>query len=131
MINRIDIQRNWLISLLVLAFSNYWGLCHTEKRIIFSFERLPNGTFVPVVRQVTAHVNENNDSLSSSLIASIFIFILFITGFVGSVLLITTIGSSLTLRRLPFNIILLNLGVICLLECVFNLGLSFIYLVSN
>ena len=123
------VMRNKLLRLYCLIFELCCVLCHSEKRIIFTFERLPNGTFVPVIKRLTTTTDENNASLSSSLIASIFIFLLFLIGFIGSVLLISTIGSSLTLRRLPFNIIILNLGVVILIECIFNLGLSFVYLV--
>jgi hypothetical protein len=43
-----------------------------------------------------------------------------------SVVVVGTIGSSLALRRFPFNILLLNMGIACILEVV-NMLMSAAY----
>ena len=42
-----------------------------------------------------------------------------------------TIWSSLTLHRLPFNALLMSLGIVCLFECLANLAASVVYLIAQ
>ena len=42
-----------------------------------------------------------------------------------------TIWSSLTLHRLPFNTLLMSLGIVCLFECLANLAASVVYLIAQ
>jgi hypothetical protein len=42
-----------------------------------------------------------------------------------------TIWSSLTLHRLPFNILLMSLGFVCLFECLVNVSASVVYLIAH
>ena len=44
-------------------------------------------------------------------IAALLLFVLFLVSFLGNILLISTISSSLTLRRLSYNIILLQVEI--------------------
>lgn len=37
---------------------------------------------------------------------------------VASVIVVGTIGSSIALRKLPFNILLLNMGIACIVETI-------------
>ena len=70
-------------------------------------------------------------TLSTKVIAGIFLFIVFFISFAGNVLVISTVGSSLTLRRLPYNILLLQVGVSGLVEATLNISLSTAYLLTQ
>ncbi len=79
---------------------------------------------------------------------AIFLVLFFVIGFVANLLLIATVWSSITLHRLPFNLILvcdtrqcyhtrynlrlfqMNIAVVCLAECLLNLSASIVYIVS-
>ena len=52
---------------------------------------------------------------------ALFLVLLLLFGIVVSVILIATILSSLTLRRFPFNLMLMHIGLVCLLECSLNI----------
>jgi hypothetical protein len=118
----------------------------STKEIKLTFEFV-DGKFIPVI-------NKDSDpdpggGLTGSAIAAVFLLLVVMIIFVGNALLIGTIASSLSLKRyncnlilkknqlltknyrLPFNVLLLQLGVICILECVLNIVSSVIYLLTQ
>ena len=98
-----------------------------KQQYVITLLLLDNGTLVPVARPPPPP----SYTLSTKVIAGLFLFLIFFIAFVGNVILISTIGSSLTLKRIPHNIVLLQLGVCGLLEVILNLGLSTTYLLTQ
>lgn len=92
-----------------------------------NFVILPNGTLVPVAGPPP----KPTYTLSTKVIAGLFLFLIFLISFTGNVIIISTIGSSLTLKRIPHNIVLLQLGVCGLVEVIFNMGLCTAYLLTQ
>ena len=88
---------------------------------------LPNGTLVPVAGPPP----KPTYTLSTKVIAGLFLFLIFLISFTGNVIIISTIGSSLTLKRIPHNIVLLQLGVCGLVEVILNMGLCTAYLLTQ
>ena len=88
---------------------------------------LENGTLVPVAGPPPSPTY----TLSTKVIAGLFLFLIFLISFTGNVIIISTIGSSLTLKRIPHNIILLQLGVCGLVEVILNMGLCTAYLLTQ
>ena len=88
---------------------------------------LPNGTLV----QVAGAPISPTYTLSTKVIAGLFLFLIFLISFTGNVIIISTIGSSLTLKRIPHNIVLLQLGVCGLVEVILNMGLCTGYLLTQ
>ena len=88
---------------------------------------LPNGSLVQVAGPPTSPTY----TLSTKVIAGLFLFLIFLISFTGNVIIISTIGSSLTLKRIPHNIVLLQLGVCGLVEVILNMGLCTAYLLTQ
>ena len=86
-----------------------------------------NGTLVPVAGPPPSPTY----TLSTKVIAGLFLFLIFLFSFTGNVIIISTIGSSLTLKRIPHNIVLLQLGVCGLVEVILNMGLCTAYLLTQ
>ncbi|XP_023330792.1 probable G-protein coupled receptor 63 [Eurytemora carolleeae] len=97
--------------------------CQAElQRVTLTFKYV-NGTWVPVVPAPSPPTY----ALSTKVIAALFLFLLFLISFFGNIILISTISSSLTLRRLSYNLLLLQLGIVKLFECMLNITLSIAY----
>ena len=111
-------------TLLFLSLSH--GVVAPETTITLTFE-YRDGKFVPVV-----HNNEDisPSGMSTAAISSVFLLLLIMVCFIGNSLLIGTIASSISLKRYPFNLFLLNFGVICIIECV-NIIMSVIYIMTQ
>ena len=88
---------------------------------------LENGTLVPVAGPPPSPTY----TLSTKVIAGLFLFLIFLISFTGNVIIISTIGSSLTLKRIPHNIVLLQLGVCGLVEVILNISLGTAYLLTQ
>ena len=99
----------------------------SQQQYVITLLLLDNGTLVPVARPPPP----TSYTLSTKVIAALFLFLIFFIAFSANVILISTVGSSLTLRRMPHNILLLQLGVCGLLESVLNIGLSTAYLLTQ
>ena len=92
---------------------------------------------------------------SDHVVPAVFLIIVFTTALILSILIIATIGSSITLRRFgislkievylkpplssvnsfdfcrsPFNILLMNISIVSLLECLSNMTMSIVYLMT-
>ena len=102
------------------------GILGETQHVVLTFQYV-NGTWVAVVPPPPPPTY----TLSTKVIAAIFLFIVFFISFAGNVLIISTVGSSLTLRRLPYNILLLQVGVSGLVEATFNMSLSTAYLLTQ
>ena len=98
-----------------------------EQQYVITLLLLDNGTLVPVARSPPP----TSYTLSTKVIAALFLFLVFFISFSANVILISTVGSSLTLRRIPHNILILQLGVCGLVESVLNIGLSTGYLLTQ
>ena len=112
--------------LFLLLLSCYHISCQQQQYVI-TLLLLENGTLVPVARPPPP----TSYTLSTKVIAALFLFLIFFIAFSANVILISTVGSSLTLRRMPHNIIILQLGVCGLVESVLNIGLSTAYLLTQ
>merc|ERR1711971_897280 len=84
----------------------------TSQQYQITLVLLENGTLVPVAGPPPSPTY----TLSTKVIAGLFLFLIFLISFTGNVIIISTIGSSLTLKRIPHNIVLLQLGVCGLVE---------------
>ena len=115
-----------MIKQTILLFSGIHGIVAPETTITLTFE-YRDGKFVPVV-----HNNEDitPSGMSTAAISSVFLLLLIMVCFIGNSLLIGTIASSISLKRYPFNLFLLNFGVICIIECV-NIIMSVIYIMTQ
>ena len=102
------------------------GIFGETQHVVLTFQYV-NGTWVAVVPPPPPPTY----TLSTKVIAAIFLFVVFFISFAGNVLIISTVGSSLTLRRLPYNILLLQVGVSGLVEATFNMSLSTAYLLTQ
>ena len=98
-----------------------------QQQYVITLLLLDNGTLVPVARSPPP----TSYTLSTKVIAALFLFLVFFISFSANVILISTVGSSLTLRRIPHNILILQLGVCGLVESVLNIGLSTGYLLTQ
>ena len=98
-----------------------------QQQYVITLLLLDNGTLVPVARSPPP----TSYTLSTKVIAALFLFLVFFISFSANVILISTVGSSLTLRRIPHNILILQLGVCGLVESVLNIGLSTAYLLTQ
>ena len=97
-----------------------------ETTITLTFE-YRDGKFIPVVHN---HEDNQSQGMSTAAISSVFLLLLIMVCFIGNSLLIGTIASSFSLKRYPFNLFLLNFGVICIVECV-NIIMSVIYIMTQ
>ena len=111
----------------VIIFLHQVVTSHSQQQYVITLLLLDNGTLVPVARPPPPATY----TLSTKVIAGLFLFLIFFIAFVGNVILISTIGSSLTLKRIPHNIVLLQLGVCGLVEVILNIGLSTSYLLTQ
>ncbi|XP_068082097.1 uncharacterized protein [Anabrus simplex] len=68
--------------------------------------------------------------ISSPAVPGAFLALIFTLGLCLNVVLVYTIASSLTLRRVTFNLLLLQLSVTCALECLLNITASIMFLTS-
>ena len=98
-----------------------------QQQYVITLLLLDNGTLVPVARPPPPPTY----TLSTKVIAGLFLFLIFFISFAGNVILISTIGSSLTLKRIPHNIVLLQLGVCGLVDVLLNISLSTAYLLTQ
>ena len=98
-----------------------------QQQYVITLLLLDNGTLVPVARPPAPP----SYTLSTKVIAGLFLFLIFFITFAGNVILISTIGSSLTLKRIPHNILLLQLGICGLFEVVLNVSMSTAYLLTQ
>jgi len=111
------------------------GAAHDEgdgddgHRVAFTFVWV-NGQLVPVAQPTTGATDEEG-GLSSAILQAIFLVLLFALAFSGGSLLVATVWSSITLNRLPFNLLLMNLGAATVIECLANMGMSLAYVVSR
>ena len=112
--------------LLYLSGWCYQVSCDQQQYVI-TLLLLDNGTLVPVARPPPP----TSYTLSTKVIAALFLFLIFFIAFSANVILISTVGSSLTLRRMPHNIVILQLGLCGLVESVLNIGLSTGYLLTQ
>ena len=96
------------------------------QHIVLTFQYI-NGSWVAVVPPAAAPTY----TLSTKVIAGIFLSLIFFVSFAGNVLVISTVFSSLTLRRLEYNLLLAGLAVAGLVEAVLNIGLSTAYLLTQ
>ncbi len=133
----ISKMASWWPAALLLTASLILCSCDAavrEKKVVVTFE-LVNGTFKPVVRQVEEETDAA--ALSGRIIQvtsgasgvidvalnvhntylhiyfffhyqAIFLALLFIIGFAGSTMLFAIIFSSNTLRKIPFNVLLVS-----------------------
>ena len=115
----------WL-SVISVALSQVCSVICESKHVVLTFQYV-NGSWVAVVPPPPPPTY----TLSTKVIAGIFLFIVFFISFAGNVLIISTVGSSLTLRRLPYNILLLQVGVSGLVEATLNISLSTAYLLTQ
>ena len=115
------------LELLLLFYQSSIVLSEDRQQYVITLLLLDNGTLVPVARPPPPATY----TLSTKVIAGLFLFLIFFIAFVGNVILISTIGSSLTLKRIPHNIVLLQLGVCGLVEVILNIGLSTSYLLTQ
>ena len=115
----------WFYLFSVVLSQIYSVVCDT-KHVVLTFQYV-NGTWVAVAPPAPPPTY----TLSTKVIAAIFLFIVFFVSFAGNILIISTVGSSLTLRRLPYNILLLQVGVSGLVETTFNISLSTAYLLTQ
>ena len=98
-----------------------------QQQYVITLLLLDNGTLVPVARPPAPP----SYTLSTKVIAGLFLFLIFFVTFAGNVILISTIGSSLTLKRVPHNIVLLQLGICGLFEVVLNVSMITAYLLTQ
>ena len=115
-----------LIEILVLLYQVI-NVVGQKQQYVITLLLLDNGTLVPVARPPPPP----SYTLSTKVIAGLFLFLIFFIAFVGNVILISTIGSSLTLKRIPHNIVLLQLGVVGLMEVILNISLSTAFLLTQ
>ena len=115
----------WL-TVLSVALSQICSVICEAKHVVLTFQYV-NGSWVAVVPPPPPPTY----TLSTKVIAGIFLFIVFFISFAGNVLIISTVGSSLTLRRLPYNILLLQVGVTGLVVATLNISLSTAYLLTQ
>ena len=99
----------------------------TSQQYQITLVLLENGTLVPVAGPPPSPTY----TLSTKVIAGLFLFLIFLISFTGNVIIISTIGSSLTLKRIPHNIVLLQLGVCGLVEVILNISLGTAYLLTQ
>lgn len=74
----------------------------TQKKIEFTFVYV-DGQLVPVAKEAPG---TDGGGISRAVVQAIFFVLLFLVGFAGSAMLIATVWSSVTLYRLPFNLLL-------------------------
>ncbi|TRY77226.1 hypothetical protein TCAL_10565 [Tigriopus californicus] len=120
----------WTKSGAILAWTSLGWLDQVHgdtKHISITFIWV-NGSLVPVTTSVEQE-DASGPNISGTIIQVFFLIVIFIVGVIGNMFMTGTIWSSITLHRLPFNILLLNLGLICLLECLLNVMLSAVYLI--
>ena len=116
-----------VILIQVIIFLQQVVTSYSQQQYVITLLLLDNGTLVPVARPPPPP----SYTLSTKVIAGLFLFLVFFIAFTSNVILISTIGSSLTLKRIPHNIILLQLGICGLLEVILNTGLSTAYLLTQ
>ena len=116
----------FLLSLLLLVLCQICSVLCDTQHVVLTFQYV-NGSWVAVAPPPPPPTY----TLSTKVIAAIFLFIVFFISFAGNILIISTVGSSLTLRRLPYNILLLQVGVSGLVEASFNISLSTAYLLTQ
>lgn len=64
---------------------------------------------------------------TSQYIVSAFLILLFLISFTANLLLLVTLSSSYSLRRVSLNWLLINLCIVCLSECIFNILIAIYY----
>ena len=92
-----------------------------KKNVVLTFQFV-NGTWQHVVERQEAESD-------GKLFKVIFLVLIFLAAFVANALLVSTVVSSLSLKRQPFNLLLMHVGVAGLVECVCNVALSVAYVV--
>ena len=111
----------------VILLLNQVAVTISQQQYQITLQILPNGSLVQVAGPPTSPTY----TLSTKVIAGLFLFLIFLISFTGNVIIISTIGSSLTLKRIPHNIVLLQLGVCGLVEVILNMGLCTAYLLTQ
>jgi len=119
------INKMWRFPLILLPFLRQVLSAETQH-ITLTFQYV-NGTWVPVVPPAPPPTY----TLSTKVIAAIFLFLVFFVSITGNSLIISTVGSSLTLRRLHYNLLLLQVGVCGIVETGLNISLSTAYLLTQ
>jgi len=78
-----------------------------QREVIFTLQFI-NGKWEPVAHVPSDQEGEDG-GLSMAVVQAIFLVGLLLVGFCGGTLLVATVWSSITLNRLPFNLLLVRI----------------------